>query len=55
MLMRMANDTIMLDDTSLSADFQADQIEGVYCHAVDEDALAPCFGEMLEVIIKLTL
>jgi len=55
MLMRMSNTSKMLNDASLSSDYEADQLEGVYCHAIDEDALAPCFGEMLEVIIKLTL
>ncbi|WCE28878.1 vWA domain-containing protein [Vibrio sp. SCSIO 43137] len=55
MLKRMANDVILLKDANLASDYKADQLQGVYCHAVDADALAPCFGEMLEVIIKLTL
>ncbi|USD31235.1 MULTISPECIES: vWA domain-containing protein [Vibrio] len=55
LLMRMANDPKMLDDTDLAADFRADQLQGVYCHAVDEEALGPCFDEMLDVIIRLTL
>lgn len=55
LLLRMANDPKMLDDSDLAGDYHADQLEGVYCHAVDEDALGPCFDEMLNVIIRLTL
>lgn len=55
LLMRMANDPAMLDDPDLAGDFQAGQLQGVYCHAIDEDALGPCFDEMLDVIIRLTL
>lgn len=55
LLMRMANDPRMLDDADLAGDFRADQLQGVYCHAVDEEALGPCFDEMLDVIIRLTL
>ncbi|MGF1741795.1 VWA domain-containing protein [Vibrio profundum] len=55
LLLRMANDPDMLNDVDLSGDFQPDQMRGVYCHAVDEDALEPCFDEMLDVIIRLTL
>jgi len=55
LLLRMANDPNMLNDPDLQADFKADQIQGVYCHAVDEQALGPCFEEMLDVIIRLTL
>ncbi|NOH80031.1 VWA domain-containing protein [Vibrio sp. RE86] len=55
LLLRMANDPRMLEDTDLAGDYRSDQLEGVYCHAVDEDALGPCFDEMLNVIIRLTL
>ncbi|MFM2589831.1 vWA domain-containing protein [Vibrio sp. TBV020] len=55
MLLRMANDPRLLSDSDLAADYRADQLEGVYCHAVDEEALGPCFDEMLNVIIRLTL
>ncbi|MGY3570628.1 VWA domain-containing protein [Vibrio paucivorans] len=55
LLLRMANDPAMLDDSDLAGDFQADKLQGVYCHAVDESALGPCFDEMLNVIIRLTL
>lgn len=55
MLLRMANDPRLLDDSDLAGDYRSDQLEGVYCHAVDEEALGPCFDEMLNVIIRLTL
>lgn len=55
MLIRMANDPRMLDDPSLAGDYKPNEPQGVYCHAVDENALAPCFEEMLEVIIRLTI
>lgn len=55
MLMRMANDPRMLNNPSLATDFKADQPQGVYCHAIDEYALAPCFAEMLAIIIRLTI
>jgi hypothetical protein len=55
MLMRMANDPRMLDIPSLASDFRPDQTQGIYCHAIDKDALAPCFADMMAVIIRLTL
>ena len=55
MLIRMANDPKMLDMSALASDFRPDQPRGIYCHAVDKDALAPCFADMLAVIIRLTL
>ncbi len=55
LLLRMSNAPRMLEEVNLADDFQADQLQGVYCHAVDEDALGPCFDEMLNVIIRLTL
>ncbi|KJY82970.1 von Willebrand factor type A [Vibrio galatheae] len=55
LLLRMANDPKLLDDADLADDYHADQLEGVYCHAEDEQALGPCFDEMLNVIIRLTL
>lgn len=55
LLLRMANDPKMLSKPSLSGDFKSSQLEGVYCHAVDEDALGPCFDQLLDVIIRLTL
>ncbi|WP_272873570.1 vWA domain-containing protein [Aliamphritea spongicola] len=55
MLMRMANDPRMVNNPALAADFKPGQPQGVYCHAVDKDALAPCFAEMLAVIIRLTI
>jgi Flp pilus assembly protein TadG len=55
MLMRMANDPGMVDIPALASDFRPDQPRGLYCHAVDKDALAPCFADMLAVIIRLTL
>ena len=55
MLMRMANDPRMLDIPALASDFRPDQPQGIYCHAVDKDALAPCFADMMAVIIRLTL
>ena len=55
MLMRMANDPKMLNYPALAGDFKANQPQGVYCYAVDKYALAPCFSEMLAIIIRLTL
>jgi Flp pilus assembly protein TadG len=55
MLMRMANDPRMVDIPALASDFRPDQPQGIYCHAVDKDALAPCFADMMAVIIRLTL
>ncbi len=55
LLLRMANDPRLLEDPDLAGDYNASQLEGVYCHAVDEQALGPCFDEMLNVIIRLTL
>lgn len=55
MLMRMANDPRMVDIPALASDFRPDQPKGLYCHAIDEYALAPCFAEMLAVIIRLTV
>ncbi|MCZ8500354.1 VWA domain-containing protein [Vibrio lentus] len=55
LLLRMANSSALLDDPDLSADYDPAQLEGVYCHAIDEEALGPCFDEMLDVIIRLTL
>ena len=55
MLIRMANDPRMVNMPALASDFRPDQPQGVYCYAVDKDALAPCFAEMLAVIIRLTL
>ena len=55
MLMRMANDPRMVDIPALASDFRPDQPRGIYCHAVDKDALAPCFADMLAIIIRLTL
>ena len=55
MLMRMANDPRMVDIPALAPDFRLDQPQGLYCHAVDKDALAPCFADMLAVIIRLTV
>jgi len=47
-LLRMAND--------IDADIRfADEPEGFYCHAVDTDALGPCFNEIVEAIIRLTI
>ncbi len=55
MLLRMANDPKMLTIPALAGDFKTNQPQGIYCHAIDENALAPCFEEMLEVIIRLTI
>jgi hypothetical protein len=55
LLLRMANDPRMLAYPALQNDFEIDQLQGVYCHAVDEEALGPCFDEMLDVIIRLTM
>lgn len=55
LLLRMANSSALLDDPGLSADYDPAQLEGVYCHAIDEEALGPCFDKMLDVIIRLTL
>ncbi len=55
LLLRMANSPALLDNPSLSSDFKPDELQGVYCHAVDEEALGPCFDEMLDVIIRLTM
>jgi Flp pilus assembly protein TadG len=55
MLMRMANDPRMAEIPSLASDFRPDEPQGIYCHAVDKDALAPCFADMLAVIIRLTI
>ncbi|MCV6611617.1 MAG: VWA domain-containing protein [Amphritea sp.] len=55
MLYRMANDPAMLSIPALAGDYRSDQIPGVYCHAVNKDALGPCFDEMLKVIIRLTM
>nr|WP_241430378.1 MULTISPECIES: hypothetical protein [unclassified Vibrio] len=55
LLLRMANSSALLDDPDLSADYDPNQLEGVYCHAIDEEALGPCFDKMLDVIIRLTL
>ncbi|PMH73045.1 VWA domain-containing protein [Vibrio splendidus] len=55
LLLRMANSSALLDDPDLSADYDPAQLEGVYCHAIDEEALGPCFDKMLDVIIRLTL
>ena len=55
MLIRMANDPRMVDIPALASDFRPDQPQGIYCHAVDKDALAPCFADMMAVIIRLTL
>ncbi len=55
MLIRMANDPRMLNMPALAADFKPNQPQGLYCYAADKDALAPCFAEMLAVIIRLTL
>ncbi len=54
-LLRMANDPKMKSKPGLAGDFKPSQLEGVYCHAVDEEALGPCFDQMLDVIIRLTL
>ncbi|WP_117235134.1 TadE/TadG family type IV pilus assembly protein [Vibrio maerlii] len=55
LLLRMANSPKLLDDNTLKDDYKSNQLNGVYCHAVDEDALGPCFDEMLDVIIRLTM
>ncbi|PML48461.1 hypothetical protein BCT76_10350 [Vibrio tasmaniensis] len=55
LLLRMANSSALLDDPDLSSDYDPAQLEGVYCHAIDEEALGPCFDKMLDVIIRLTL
>lgn len=55
MLLRMANDPKMLTIPALAGDFKPNQLQGVYCHAINEDALGPCFEEMLKVIIRLTI
>lgn len=55
LLYRMANDPAMQDNSDLASDFDATQKQGVYCYAVDEDALGPCFDKMLDVIVRLTL
>lgn len=55
LLLRMANDPRMLAYPTLKDDFEVDQQQGVYCHAVDKEALGPCFDEMLDVIIRLTM
>ena len=55
MLMRLANDPRMVDIPALASDFRPEQPQGIYCHAVDKDALAPCFADMMAIIIRLTL
>ncbi len=47
-LLRMANDS--------DADIRfADEPEGFYCHAVESDHLGPCFNQIVEAIIRLTI
>jgi Flp pilus assembly protein TadG len=51
LLMRMANDPRA--DT-----YEPDpeeETQGIYCYAVDEDALGPCYEKILEAIIRLTI
>ncbi|WP_375748866.1 VWA domain-containing protein [Vibrio sp. HN007] len=55
MLLRMANDPSMLNNGQVAGDFKSDQLQGLYCHAVNEYALGPCFDQMLDIIIRLTL
>ncbi len=55
MLIRMANDPRMVNNPVLASDFKPAQPQGIYCHAIDEYAIAPCFAEMLAVIIRLTI
>ena len=55
LLLRMANDPSMIAYKNLADDYNPDQLQGVYCHAVDQEALGPCFDEMLDVIIRLTM
>lgn len=55
LLLRMANDPTMLNNSDLADDFRPDQSQGLYCFARDEAALGPCFEKMLEVIIRLTI
>ncbi len=52
-LYRMANDPRMLG-TPLAGDFKSDQLQGVYCHAIDEYALAPCFDTIVSTLVRLT-
>ncbi len=54
MLKLMANDSDILNDSILDDYFVSDQPQGVYCYAVDEQALGPCFNEIVEEIIRLT-
>ena len=55
MLLRMANDPSMENLPALQADFRVNQPQGLYCHAVDEDALGPCFDEIVSTIIRLSV
>ncbi|GAD79256.1 vWA domain-containing protein [Vibrio ezurae] len=55
MLYRMANDPSMQSRAATAGEFQADQKQGLYCFAQNEDDLGPCFDKMLDVIIRLTL
>ena len=55
LLMRMANDPAMQNNPALAGDFRPDELQGIYCHAVDQDALGPCFEEILETIIRLSI
>lgn len=50
----MANDRDILNDNTLDDYFVSDQPQGVYCYAVNELALGPCFNEIIEEIIRLT-
>ena len=47
-LLRMAND--QRADT-----FNPNEPEGVYCYAVDDAALGPCFSQIVQAIIRLTI
>lgn len=51
LLMRMANDPRA--DTYEPDPEQ--ETQGIYCYAVDEDALGPCYEKILEAIIRLSI
>ncbi|BCR03461.1 hypothetical protein DESUT3_05300 [Desulfuromonas versatilis] len=55
LLLRMANDRNMLGNKKLAADFRADEVSGLYCHAADESELDACYDRLASAIMRLTM
>ncbi|MGI9307831.1 MAG: vWA domain-containing protein, partial [Gammaproteobacteria bacterium] len=55
MLYRMANDPAMLDIPRLAGDFKPDQLQGIYCHAINRQVLGACFEKITETLLRLTI